>query len=118
MPGCGESLQRRQFYNQEPSKYIDSQSGLIRQTKLNLLGLWDFDSNFNLSQLWRCCPMRAGTRTAEVMTHWHEPVPHPATKMGASSGESAEVAKNRAEDDLEELLRENEANPEDISEKA
>jgi hypothetical protein len=118
VPGCGESWHRRQFYNQKPSSYIDPRSGTIRQTKLNLLLLWDFDSNFNLSQLWLCCPMRAGSTTAEVMTHWHEPLQHPATTINVDSDPSSDFLQKRAEDDLEKLLREDEEESQDTSERA
>jgi hypothetical protein len=99
-PGCGDSFRRRRFYNQAPDFYRDSR-GKTYKTKLNLLFLWNFDPSFNLGQVWLTCPMRAGETSEDVVTHFHELLPHPAF---ASAGRPAEEARSEAEQELERLL--------------
>ena len=77
VPGCGDSFRRRNFYNQVSDLYRD-RNGKTRRTLLNLLVLWDFDTLFNLANLWLVCPMRAGEKTADVLWHWHEAIPYPS----------------------------------------
>jgi len=101
-PGCGDSLRRRRFYNQAGDLYRD-RNGETRSTKLNLLFLWNFDQAFNLGQVWLACTLRAGETSADVVTHFNEPLPHPSTSL---TQPSAEKAIKQAEDDLERLLKE------------
>jgi hypothetical protein len=100
-PGCGASERRRGFYNQAPSLYLGL-DGRTRQTKLNLIYLWTFDDAFNLGQTWLVCPLRAGETPAEVITHFHEPLPHPAVSL---SEQAASEQVKQTEDELEDLLR-------------
>ncbi len=102
VPGCGDSFRRRRFYNQAPDFYQDSR-GKAHKTKLNLLFLWNFDQSFNLGQVWITCPIRAGETSEEVVTHFHQPLSHP---VFGSVIRPAEDARDRAEQELERLLRE------------
>jgi len=108
VPGCGDSMRRRHFYNQAPSQYRNSK-GLITQNKLNLVLLWDFDKNFNLAGLWLTCPMRAGQNSADVLLHWNEPLIHPASEV---QHPKPDEARQTAEDELEDLLKDETAEPE------
>jgi hypothetical protein len=102
VPGCGDSFRRRRFYNQSPDFYRDPH-GKAHKTKLNLLFLWNFDSSFNLGHVWLTCPIRAGETSEEVVTHFHQPLPHP---VFATLIRPAEDVRNQAEEELERLLRE------------
>lgn len=112
VPGCGDSFKRRRFYNQLPDLYL-GRDGKTRQTRLNLLFLWDFDPTFNLGNVWLSLPLRAGENSADVVTFWHEPLPHPAT---LAPDVKAGTARQEAEDELEKLLRDDEQKPEDEEE--
>lgn len=103
VPGCGDSGRRKDFYNQKPGLYRDGK-GQIREAKLNLLYLWDFDKTFNLGDLWLACPMRAGQTSADILLHWHEPIPYPIAV--ASDARVSDESRREAEDELERLLRE------------
>ena len=89
----------------------------MRQTRLNLIFLWEFDKAFNLGNVWLVCPMRAGETSADVVTFWHEKLPHPATIMRTVAEEPD--ARQKAEEELDHLLRnEPEADEEKGSEQA
>src|SRR5262249_21859834 len=103
IPGCGESKGRRSFYNQRPSTYLDPRTNRARTTKLNLVLIWDFDCHFNISELWLACPLRAGEKSADVLTQWLEPIPHPAVSATHAPA-SSDDAQQKAEDELERLL--------------
>jgi hypothetical protein len=75
----------------------------VCQTRLNLIFLWEFDKVFNLGGVWLVCPMRAGETPAEVVTFWHEKLPHPATLTRAAAEEPD--ARQKAEEELDRLLR-------------
>jgi hypothetical protein len=121
VPGCGESFRRRHFYNQRPDLYID-RKGQTRQTRLNLLALWDFNTVFNLDKIWLVCPMRAGETSADVLWHWHEPIPHPATTASPAPDEARrqaeEALREQAEEELKRLLRDDELETDKSIEKA
>ena len=102
VPGCGTSLRRRRFYNQV-SDYYRTRDGKVCQTRLNLILLWEFDKAFNLGGVWLVCPMRAGETAAEVVTFWHQKLPHPATLTRAAAEEPD--ARQKAEEELDRLLR-------------
>jgi hypothetical protein len=101
VPGCGGSFRRRRFYNQASDYYRDAR-GKTQKTKLNLLFLWNFDATFNLGQVWLTCPIRAGETSEEVVSHFHEPIPHP---VFARVTRPAGIARSEAEEELERLLR-------------
>lgn len=115
IPGCGESLRRRAFYNQKSDLYL-RRDGKTQRTLLNLILSWSFDKSFNLGQVWLTCPLRAGETSADVVTHFHEPLPHPATY---ATGRPTEEAYQQTEDELESLLRDiPDSDEEDTSEQA
>ena len=114
VPGCGTSDRRRSFYNQYREVYQD-RLGKVRETRLNLLVLWDFDSLFNLHQLWMACPMRGGERSADVLLYWHEKLEHPAEVPVIPP---AADAQQKTEDELERLLRDDEFEEQTEAEKA
>ena len=116
VPGCGTSMRRRRFYNQQSDLYID-RSGGTRQTKLNLICLWEFDRNFNLAGLRLVYPIRAGEASADVLTEWNEPLPYPANHAGFNT-DRAESEQLKAEAELEELLRDTDLDSDQETKKA
>jgi hypothetical protein len=108
VPGCGDSLRRSKFYNQSRDLYLDK-SGKTRETKMNLLCLWNFDNSFNLDRLWLVYPMRSGQSSTEILWHWHEELEHPLVTMAKREDERTDAEKEaqrqQAEDELEKLLR-------------
>lgn len=117
IPGCGESIGRRSFYNQRSSTYMDPRTRRARVTKLNLVLIWDFDPHFNISQLWLACPLRAGEKSADVLTQWLEPIPHPAV-IAAHVPVSSDDAQQKADDELERLLDNTNESTDDSAEEA
>jgi hypothetical protein len=54
------------------------------------------------------CPLRAGERSADVVTHFHEPLPHPAvyiSKLPSKEAEEAKEMHRQVEEELEDLLK-------------
>lgn len=101
VPGCGNSLRRRSFYGQSSNVYLNRR-GETRQTRLNLLVLWDFDPTFNLNQLWLACPMRGGESSTDILLHWQEPLPYP---IAAASQEETAPSLEQTAEDLERMLQ-------------
>jgi hypothetical protein len=103
VPGCGNQRIRRRFYNQWPSHYQDL-DGEIVTTKWNLLLLWDFDAAFNIGKVWLAFPVRAGSRSADVVCAWMEEIQHPATDIVIPIEDPKIAAQD--ERDLRSLLEE------------
>ena len=108
VPGCGYSVARKRFYGQFPTRHIDA-NHQIRETKLNLLILWNFDKEFNLDQLRLACPQKGGFRAQDVECYWNEPLPH-AAAIQAEPSDTPEPLHGKplndtVERDLEDLLR-------------
>jgi hypothetical protein len=104
LPGCGRSVNRKRFYRQLPSTYLDD-AKRPKRSKLNVVLLWDFDAVFNLKKLWLVCPRTAGARAHDVTWFWHESIPHPAISAASTAG--ARPIDSGA--DLEDLLRDDES---------
>ncbi len=114
LPGCGNSRRRRRFYSQHPSLYLD-QARRPHRSKLNLVLLWDFDPNFNLSQLWLVCPRTGGRTSADVTWYWHEKIPRPVALNVFPAPTAEEI--QASDDELENMLRD-ESEADDLSEEA
>jgi hypothetical protein len=115
VPGCGDSVARRKFYGQVPLYYLGADRQ-VRQTKLNLITLWDFDTLFNLGQLWLVCPRCGGTRADDVRWFWHEPLPHPA--LAAQSASETYTSEDDVDRELDRLLRDEKDQDESSKERA
>ncbi len=100
LPGCGTSVRKAQFYDQQLGYFPDGKGGM-QSSILNVVYLWDFDSYLKVSEVHLACPRKAGTYAKDVMEHWCQPVPHPAYSRRAEK--PADDAN--FEDALEELLR-------------
>jgi hypothetical protein len=104
LPGCGASSPKTDFYNQQLNIYTDGK-GNMHTCFLNIIYLWDFNASFNLSGLYLGCPMAAAPYAKDVLTHWCEPVPHPAySRTGEKS--PAKTNEVEADEELESLLSE------------
>ena len=97
-PGCGNSARKRQFYGQTSSLFIEN--GKSQRSKLNLIGLWDFDFHYGLSNLWLGCPAVGGPRPQDVRMYWVEPIPHPEVITHKKIETSSEV-----DSDLDSMVR-------------
>lgn len=82
VPTPGVSKKKADFYNQQMSLLPDV-TGTLKQTKLNIIALWDVDANGNLSGLWLACTRSGGQTKDSVELHWLESLPHPAEVAGA-----------------------------------
>lgn len=96
-PGCGRSKKKKQFYGQEHSWYLEN--GKAQHTKLNLIGLWDFDFHYGLSNLWLACPAFGAARPEHVRTYWLNAIPHPEVASVPV------VVPQAADSDLDNMIR-------------
>jgi hypothetical protein len=99
LPGCGLSEPKTAFYNQQLEFYTDSK-GNLHTTTLNIIYLWDFGNSFGLAGVHLGCPMAAGAYAKDIVSHWCEPLMHPATVRGAEVVSMA----SEADDGLADLL--------------
>jgi hypothetical protein len=113
LPGCGRSRERRRFYGQQPSFYLD-RSSRMRRTRLNLVLLYDFDELFNLARLWLACPRSGGARSSDVTSFWNEPIPYPVS----SSSQTSAATQDSVDADLDRLLRDENEDEQDSAEEA
>jgi hypothetical protein len=104
-PGCGTSKRRREFYNQSPTRYLDSE-GKLSASHTNILALWDFDAKFGVTGVWLACPELAGSRPQDVVLGWKELVPSPVSQAAAPHKTSVDTvrAEEQADEELEMLL--------------
>jgi hypothetical protein len=99
LPGCGSSEPRTDFYNQQLQIYTDGR-GKMHTCSLNVIYVWDFDKLFNLAGVSLGCPKAAAAYAKDVLSHWCEPLRHPALSPGKVS-----LQHEQSDDGLEALLR-------------
>jgi hypothetical protein len=80
-PGYAQSIPRKNFYDQVPTKYR-SPDGKLCISKLNLLVLYTEDES-GASNLILACPSIGARFAHEVAYHWIERLPHPGESTAA-----------------------------------
>jgi len=96
LPVPGDSVSRRNFYQQISIVYATENGEEVQEDVSNLLILWDIDVAYNLTGLSLAYPKAGKDTKASVQVHWHVPITHPAFAFTVD----AESQPANEEDDL------------------
>jgi len=79
LPGCGDSVKKKGFYNQLPSLYLIGTETI--ESICNVIVLWNFGPAYNLEQLRLALPAKGASGAEHVSAYWNKPMPYPAGMM-------------------------------------
>lgn len=97
LPIPGQSKKRQAFWNQAQLNLYDNEQPTEELPSVNLIVLWDADSNYNLDSVSLICPKSGGTTRDSVSNYWSVAVPNPIEAIQLAPNNSVKVE----EDDLE-----------------
>lgn len=99
LPLPGLSRTRRRFYQQTLPNWTKV-SGEAQPNPVNLVILWDVNSEYALDDLTIACPKDVGENQRSVEVHWRADIPHPASVHVNSTGSPAQDIDAGDIDDL------------------
>jgi hypothetical protein len=95
LPIPGPSKKRQAFWNQQQLNLYDAEQQGDTVPSVNLIVMWDADSNYNLASVILICPKTGGTTRDSVSNYWSIPVPNPIMQLAPA------IAGKAEEDDIE-----------------
>lgn len=105
LPLPGPSRARRRFYEQTLPNWAQI-SGEEQPNPVNLVILWDVNSEYALDDLSIACPKDVGESRGSVQVHWRADIPHPALAHTNNNGSPAQDADAGDIDDLDLTTKE------------
>lgn len=105
LPLPGPSKARRRFYEQTLPLWVEV-SEEDRPNPVNLVILWDVNSEYALDDLSIACPRDVGESRGSVQVHWRADIPHPALTHKNGTGSPAQDADAEDLDDLDLTTKE------------
>jgi hypothetical protein len=107
LPLPGPSRARRRFYQQTLPLWAQV-SGEDRPNLVNLVILWDVNSEYVLNDLSIACPKDVGESRGSVQCHWRAEIPHPALTQASDADSPTQDTDAEEADDLDLTTRETE----------
>ncbi len=94
LPIPGQSKKRQAFWNQAQLDLYDNEQPAQAVPSVNLIVLWDADSNYNFDSVSLICPKTGGMTRDSVSNYWSVPVPNPIMQLASA------IASEVEEDDI------------------
>jgi hypothetical protein len=106
LPLPGPSRARRRFYQQTLPLWAQVSVEEDRPNPVNLVVLWDVNSEYVLNDLSIACPKDVGEGRGSVQCHWRAEIPHPALTQVNDTDSIAQDIDAEEIDDLDLTMRE------------
>ena len=105
LPLPGPSRARRRFYQQTLPLWAEV-SGEDKPNPVNLVVLWDVNSEYVLNDLSIACPKDVGESHGSVQCHWRAEISHPALTQANDADSLVQDMDAGNVDDLDLTMRE------------
>lgn len=90
LPLPGPSRARRRFYQQTLPLWAQVSGEDLRPNLVNLVILWDVNSEYVLNDLSIACPRDVGESRGTVQCYWRAEIPHPALTQASDADDPAQ----------------------------